>query len=309
VGDLAAAVDGVTNVEAAAWSCWPAPAKLNLFLHIVGRRDDGYHLLQTAFQLLDWGDEVRLRVRSDGVIARVDPLPGIEESSDLGVRAANALRAATGCALGADIAIEKRIPIGGGLGGGSSDAASVLVGLNALWGTRLDDDALAAIGLSLGADVPLFVRGRSAWAEGVGERLTPIALPERWFVIADPGAAVPTRDLFQVPELTRNSPPLTIPLFVSGAATGNAFEPVVRQRFPEVDAAFAWLGRHGEARLTGSGGAVFATFASHADGSAALGDRPAGMRAWVVRGVDESPLRRRLEAWRQTDTAPDRRRV
>jgi 4-diphosphocytidyl-2-C-methyl-D-erythritol kinase len=298
VGDPAVDFDDVANVASAAWSCWPAPAKLNLFLHIVGRRDDGYHRLQTAFQLLDWGDAVRLRVRTDGVIARIDPLPGVADDADLGVRAANALRAATGCALGADIAIDKRIPIGGGLGGGSSDAASVLVALNALWRTGLDDDELATIGLTLGADVPLFVRGRSAWAEGVGERLTPIALPERWFVVVDPGVAVPTRELFQVPELTRNSPPLTIPLFVSGAATGNAFESVVRRRFPEVDAAFAWLGRHGEARLSGSGGAVFAPFASHADGSAALGDRPAGMRAWVVRGVDASPLHRRLEAWR-----------
>ena len=307
MGDLGAALDSTPSIaDASTWSSWPAPAKLNLFLHIVGRREDGYHLLQTAFQLLDWGDAVRVRVRADGVIARLDPLPGVADDADLGMRAANALRAATGCTLGADIAIEKRIPIGGGLGGGSSDAASVLVALNALWRTRLDEDALAKIGVTLGADVPLFVRGRSAWAEGVGERLTPIALPERWFVIADPGVTVPTRDLFQVPELTRNSPPLTIPLFVSGAATGNAFEPAVRQRFPEVDAAFAWLGRHGEARLTGSGGAVFAAFASHADGSAALDDRPAGMRAWVVRGVGESPLRQRLEAWRSAAASQHR---
>ena len=276
-----------------AWTRWPAPAKLNLFLHIVGRREDGYHLLQTAFQLLDWGDEVRLRVRDDGKICRIDPLPGVPDDVDLGVRAARTLKRATGCPLGADIAIEKRVPIGGGLGGGSSDAATVLVALNALWRTDLDADALAEIAVGLGADVPVFVRGTSAWAEGIGEQLTPIELPDRWFVIVDPGVPVPTRELFQVPELTRNSPQLTIPLFVSGVPTGNAFEPVVRGRFPAVAAALDWLGRHGEARLSGSGGAVFAAVASRDAGEAILAAMPAGFRGWVVRGVNESPLRQR----------------
>jgi len=276
-----------------AWTRWPAPAKLNLFLHVVGRREDGYHLLQTAFQLLDWGDEVRLRVRDDGRICRIDPLPGVPDDVDLGVRAAHALKRATGCRLGADIAIEKRVPIGGGLGGGSSDAATVLVALNALWRTELDADALAEIAVGLGADVPVFVRGTSAWAEGIGEQLTPIELPDRWFVIVDPGVPVPTRELFQVPELTRNSPQLTIPLFVSGVPTGNAFEPVVRGRFPAVAAALDWLGRHGEARLSGSGGAVFAAVASRDAGEAILAAMPAGFRGWVVRGVNESPLRQR----------------
>ena len=276
-----------------AWTRWPAPAKLNIFLHIVGRREDGYHLLQTAFQLLDWGDEVRLRVCDDGKICRIDPLPGVPDDVDLGVRAAHALKRATGCRLGADIAIEKRVPIGGGLGGGSSDAATVLVALNALWRTDLDADALAEIAVGLGADVPVFVRGTSAWAEGIGEQLTPIELPDRWFVIVDPGVPVPTRELFQVPELTRNSPQLTIPLFVSGVPTGNAFEPVVRGRFPAVAAALDWLGRHGEARLSGSGGAVFAAVASRDAGEAILAAMPAGFRGWVVRGINESPLRQR----------------
>jgi 4-diphosphocytidyl-2-C-methyl-D-erythritol kinase len=280
------------------WTAWPAPAKLNLFLHLVGRRDDGYHLLQTVFQLLDWGDEVRLRVRDDGAIRRIDPLPGVSDDADLGVRSAKALKDATGCAWGADIAIEKRIPIGGGLGGGSSDAATVLVALNALWETRVDEDALAAIGATLGADVPVFVRGRSAWAEGIGEVLTPVALPERWYLVVDPGVSVPTRELFQVPELTRNSPRLTIPLFVSGVPTGNAFEPAVRGRFPAVAAALDWLCRFGEARLSGSGGCVFAAFPSREAGAAALAEIPDGMRAWLARGVDESALRQRLEAWR-----------
>ncbi len=277
-----------------AWTRWPAPAKLNLFLHIVGRRADGYHLLQTAFQLLDWGDEVRLRVRADGEIRRIDPLPGVPDDLDLGVRAAQALKRATGCRLGADIAIDKRVPIGGGLGGGSSDAATVLVALNTIWDTDLDEDALADIAVGLGADVPVFVRGTSAWAEGIGERLTPLELPERWFVVVDPGVSVPTRELFQVPELTRNSPQLTIPLFVSGVPTGNAFEPVVRGRFPAVAAALDWLGQHGEARLSGSGGAVFAAVPSRDAGDAVLSDLPAGFRGWVVRGVNESPLRRLL---------------
>jgi 4-diphosphocytidyl-2-C-methyl-D-erythritol kinase len=281
------------------WSSWPAPAKINLFLHIVGRRADGYHLLQTAFQLLDWGDEVRLRVRDDGAIRRIDPLPGVAPEADLAVRAALALREVSGGRLGADIRIEKRIPIGGGLGGGSSDAATVLVALNAIWGAGLSEDALAAIGLTLGADVPVFVRGRSAWAEGIGEQLTALDLPERWFVVVDPGARVPTRDLFQVPDLTRNSPPLTIPLFACGAATGNAFEPVVRARFPAVSAALEWLGGFGEARLSGSGGCIFAPVASREAGLAVQAECPPEMRAVVVRGAVESPLRRRLAEWRE----------
>jgi 4-diphosphocytidyl-2-C-methyl-D-erythritol kinase len=282
--------------EAVDWTAWPAPAKLNLFLHVVGRRDDGYHLLETAFQLLDWGDEVRLRVRGDGELRRVDPLLDIDAAADLGVRAARALQSATGCKLGADIAIDKRIPIGGGLGGGSSDAATVLVALNALWRTGLDEDALAALGAGLGADVPVFVRGRSAWAEGIGERLTPLTLRDRWYVVADPGVAVPTGAMFQVPELTRNSPRLTIPLFVSGVPAGNAFEPIVRARFPAVAAALDWLGRHGEARLSGSGGCVFAAFDSREAAAAVAAGAPHGMRAHVVRGVAESPLRDRLRA-------------
>ena len=286
--------DGPVETE---WTGWPAPAKLNLFLHIVGRRADGYHLLQSVFQLLDWGDTVRLRIREDGKIRRIDPLPGVDAEDDLGVRAARALKKESASQLGADIAIDKRVPIGGGLGGGSSDAATVLVALNAIWGTGLDDDALAEIAMGLGADVPVFVRGRSAWAEGIGERLTPMALPDRWYVVADPGVSVPTRELFQVPELTRNSPPLTIPLFVSGAVTGNAFEPVVRMRFPPVAAALEWLGRHGEARLSGSGGCVFVEVASREAGEAVLAESP-GLRAWIVRGVAESPLHRRLADWR-----------
>lgn len=282
------------TAESAGWSEWPAPAKLNLFLHIVGRREDGYHLLQTVFQLLDWGDTVRLRVREDGRIRRIDPLPGVSDDEDLGVRAARVLQAASGCRLGADIAIDKQIPLGGGLGGGSSDAATVLVALNALWGAGLDENRLAALGLGLGADVPVFVRGRSAWAEGVGERLTPIDLPPRWYVVVDPAVRVPTADLFKALELTRDAPHLTIPLFVSGAATENVFEPIVRGRFPAVARALEWLSRHGQARLSGSGGCVYAAVQSREVGAAVVRECPAGMRAIVARGVTESPLRQRL---------------
>jgi len=279
------------------WTAWPAPAKLNLFLHIVGRRADGYHLLQTVFQLLDWGDDVRLRVREDGDILRLDPLAGVEAEADLAVRAARALREASGTRLGADIAIEKRIPLGGGLGGGSSDAATTLVALNAMWDTGLDEHALARLAAGLGADVPVFVHGRSAWAEGIGDQLTPLRLPDRWFVVIDPAASVPTRDLFQAAELTRNSQPLTIPLFASGVPTCNVFEPVVRERFPTVAAALDWLARCGESRLSGSGGCIFAPVASREAGLAVLADCPAGMRGVVARGVAESPLRERLAAW------------
>lgn len=280
------------------WSRWPAPAKLNLFLHIVGRRDDGYHLLETVFQILDWGDEVCLRVRGDGEIVRVDPLPGVAAEADLAVRAARALQQASGCRLGAEIAIDKRIPLGGGLGGGSSDAATTLVALNLLWETGLDEDALAALALGLGADVPVFVRGRNAWAEGIGERLTAIDLPERWYLVVDPGVTVPTKTLFQAPELTRNSPRLTIPRFVSGVPTENVFEPVVRERFPAVSAALDWLGRHGAARLSGSGACVFLPVASREAGIALLAECPPAMRGVVVRSAPESPLRARMAARR-----------
>jgi 4-diphosphocytidyl-2-C-methyl-D-erythritol kinase len=280
--------------EGAGWSSWPAPAKLNLFLHIVGRRADGYHLLQTAFQLLDWGDTVRLRLRDDGEIRRVDPLPGVDAERDLAVRAARLLQSASGSRHGVDIAIDKRIPLGGGLGGGSSDAATTLVALNGLWGTGLDESALAALGLDLGADVPVFVRGHSAWAEGIGEDLVALDLPPRWYVVVDPGASVPTADLFRSPELTRDAPRLTIPLFLSGATTANVFEPIVRGRFPAVARALDWLATHGAARLSGSGGCVFVAMDTREAGEAVVRECPGGMRAILARGVAVSPLYDRM---------------
>lgn len=276
------------------WSEWPAPAKLNLFLHIVGRRTDGYHLLQTAFQLLDWGDTVRLRPRTDGAIVRVAGLTDVAPENDLAVRAAHALRAATGVATGADIAVDKRIPVGGGLGGGSSDAATVLVALNAIWGTGLDLDALAEVGLALGADVPVFVRGHSAWAEGVGEKLTPIELPPRHFVMLDPHVHVPTADLFRAHDLMRDAAPLTISRYMSGVETSNVFAPVVRARFPQVAAASDWLGGYGEARLSGSGGCVFAALDA-ATAERVVRECPPQFTAYRANAVNRSPLLGALE--------------
>ena len=278
-----------------AWSQWPAPAKLNLFLQSVGRRADGYHLLQTVFQLLDWGDRVRLHLRDDGVIARASALPGISDDKDLTLRAAHALRERAGISAGVDVAVEKRVPMGAGLGGGSSDAATVLVALNRLWGAGLSEDALAQIGLSLGADVPLFVRGHSAWAEGVGEILTPVQLPPRFYVILDPRVHVSTAAIFQAPELTRNSPRMTISDFLTGTCTANAFAPLTRARYPQVAAAMDWLGQYGEARLSGSGGCVFVAMDSAQAAEAVVRDCPPEFAAYRALGVNRSPLHEALD--------------
>ncbi len=281
-----------------AWSQWPAPAKLNLFLHIVGRRDDGYHLLQTVFQLLDWGDTLRLRVRDDGVIARVGELPGVAAEDDLCVRAARALANYAEAEFGVDIALDKRVPLGGGLGGGSSDAATVLVALNELWETGLTLDQLAGIGLTLGADVPVFVRGHSAWAEGVGERLTALELPAHEFVIVYPHVGVATGPLFQAAELTRNCAPATISGYLSGIEAVNVFTPLVRARHPEVGAALDWLGRYGEARLSGTGSCVFAAVESRKAAEAIVAACPPEFAAFRASGLNRSPLLDALDAYR-----------
>ncbi|OOG59970.1 4-(cytidine 5'-diphospho)-2-C-methyl-D-erythritol kinase [Rhodanobacter sp. C03] len=272
------------------WTVWPAPAKLNLFLRITGRRPDGYHELQTVFRLLDWGDEIRLRVRDDGEIRRVREVPGVPEASDLVVRAARLLQAHAGVALGVEIEVDKRIPMGGGLGGGSSDAATVLVALNLLWQLDLDEDLLAELGRQLGADVPVFVRGRSAWAEGIGEQLTPMRLPRRHYVVLDPHESVPTAALFQAAELTRNAPRATISSFASGETTENAFAPVARARHPRVAAALDWLGRFGMARLSGSGGCVFLEAKSFDRVVAIAAQCPSAFTAWMAAGVEVSSL-------------------
>lgn len=289
-----------STFDASGWSAWPAPAKLNLFLHITGRRTDGYHLLQSVFRLLDWGDTVRLRVRADGEISRQgDSVPGVAAADDLTVRAAQLLKKVINGTQGADIAIEKRIPAGGGFGGGSSDAATVLVALDLLWGAGLSVDELAVLGLQLGADVPVFVRGANAWAEGVGERLTPVELPPAWYVLADPGVHSPTAVLFQAPELTRDAAPVTIRDFVSGMPLGNVFEPVLRAREPAVESLFAVLAQIGRPRLTGSGSGCFVEFADRESADRALQALPPGLKAWVAGGASRSSLLDAVDTWQR----------
>ena len=285
-----------------ATSVWPAPAKLNLFLHIVGRRADGYHLLQTVFQLVDLQDDIAITPRTDGVVERLGGLAHVPPEQDLVVRAALALRAFVGRPeLGATLAVTKRIPEGAGMGGGSSDAATTLVALNHLWGLGLRVETLAELGLALGADVPVFVHGHTAWGEGVGENLTPLALPERWFAVIHPGIAVPTGPLFQAPDLTRDSPVLTIRGSVaalqaspgeessSGSVFGPGFrndcEAVATRLHPPVRAALGWLQRTGPARLTGTGACVFAPHATQAAAEASLAGLPAAWRGFVVHSL------------------------
>ncbi len=281
-------------------SPWPAPAKLNLFLHVTGRRPDGYHEIQTAFQLIDLVDDLHFVARADGEIRRLAGPVEVPAAQDLCLRAARSLQAAGGCARGADIRLEKRIPVQGGLGGGSSDAATTLVALNEIWGLRLPVDALAEIGLGLGADVPLFVRGQSAWGEGVGERLTPLDLPPRCFAIVFPGIGIRTAEVFQAPELTRKTPETTIRGFLK-AGGRNDCEPVVTGRSPEVRRALAWLAERGTAQMSGTGSCVFAAFADHESAQAALVGLPPEWRGFVARGLDRSPLQERLAAERSRE--------
>ncbi|HMB42530.1 MAG TPA: 4-(cytidine 5'-diphospho)-2-C-methyl-D-erythritol kinase [Luteimonas sp.] len=284
--------------EADGWSEWPAPAKLNLFLRITGRRPDGYHALQTVFRLLEWGDRIALRPRTDGLIRRVgESAAGVAESDDLSVKAAKMLQQEAKSRQGADIRVRKSIPTGAGFGGGSSDAATVLVALNLLWGVGLELDALARLGLTLGADVPVFVVGRNAWAEGIGERLTPTSLPPAWYVLVDPGVHVSTAGLFQVPELTRDAAPATMSDFVSGAARDNVFEAVVRRREPAVEAVFQALARIGSPRLTGSGSACFVEFGDRASAQDGLAALPPELHAWMAPGAARSPLHAAVESW------------
>lgn len=281
-------------MNAANSRAWPAPAKLNLFIHVTGRRPDGYHTLQTVYQFLDYADTLGFTLRADGLITRSKGPAGLPAAEDLAVRAARLLQQATAYREGVDIRVRKRIPAGAGLGGGSSDAATVLVALNRLWELNLPPEELAALGLQLGADVPVFVNGQAAWAEGVGEQLQPIAeLPEPWYLVVQPPAAVSTREIYQAPELTRNSAPITISGFLAGEGR-NDFLPVVSARHPEVAAALDWLGRFGAARLTGTGCSVFAAFAAEPTAYAVLAKLPKGWRGFVARGLNESPLLGRL---------------
>lgn len=281
---------------------WPAPAKVNLFLHITGRRDDGYHDLQTLFQFLNFGDYLKFSIRDDGRVNRVTLIHGVEPQRDITVRAAQALQRHTGCKLGVDIDIEKHIPMGGGLGGGSSDAATTLVALNQLWNLGLSQTQLIDLGRSLGADVPIFVHGQSAWAEGIGEKLRTVDLPEYWYVVIYPGITVSTAELFADPELTRDARPIKIRDYFEGGAS-NVFEPIVRRRYPTVDAALKWLSEHEiksvhPAMMTGTGSCVFAAYAdeSSARRIADLAEQLSEQRPtqdWQIicaKACNESPL-------------------
>ena len=276
---------------------YPAPAKLNLFLHVVGRRPDGYHLLQTVFTLIDRSDRIRLRVRDDGQVRRVSLLPGVPAEQDLAVRAARLLQEASGTDLGADIEVEKHIPMGGGLGGGSSDAATVLLALDRLWGTGFGPEALAELAPTLGADVPFFLFGGPAWAEGIGEVLRPLELPPRWYVVLTPPVTVPTATIFQAPELTRNTEPLKMEDFsaqsgvLSGTVFGNDLESVVTARFPAVAQHLEWLRARGTARMSGSGACVFAEYASPEEAQRTLQALPASMKGFVAQGLRQHPMR------------------
>jgi len=264
-----------------------SPAKLNLFLHITGRRPDGYHELQTIFQIIDYADTLIIERRSDGALTLHCDLDELNTDDNLVLRAARSLQDATGCTQGASIRLQKRIPMGAGLGGGSSNAASTLLALNRLWDTRLDTAQLSSLGLRLGADVPLFVRGESAWAEGVGERLSSVSLPARFFVVICPDCHVSTRDIFSNEQLTRHTSAIKMAAFLAGH-TRNDCENLVRSLYPPVNEALEWLGQHGAARMTGTGASIFAGFDSEEEAARVLALRPSHWKGFTARGLQRS---------------------
>lgn len=271
-------------------SAWPAPAKLNLFLHVVGRRADGYHLLQTVFRFIARADTLRFEPRHDGQIVLATPIPGVPADSDLTVRAARLLQQATGCQQGATIHLDKQLPMGGGLGGGSSDAATVLLALNHLWQTGLGRPELEKLGLSLGADVPVFVHGRNTFAEGVGEAFTDVDLPPETYLVLNPAVHVPTAAIFGAPELKRDTPPVRPADWCPGQGH-NDLEAVACDKFPAVAEHLAWLKQHApHAMMTGSGACVFAGFPERGEAEALLARLPADMKGWIADGLSEHPL-------------------
>ena len=267
----------------------PAPAKLNLFLHITGVREDGYHNLQTVFQLLDISDQVTLQRREDGVINRTNGLDGLAAEDDLIVKAAKALKEYTKTSWGADLGVEKHLPVGGGIGGGSSDAATTLVGLNKLWECNLLSGELQAIARSLGADVPVFVNGKNAWAEGIGDLLTEIDLPSKWYLLIHPRVHISTAKLFSSDLLTRDKAILKIRDFPD-TDTSNVFEEVARKQHPEVDTALRWLGKFSKSKMTGTGSCIFASFDSEEDANKVLSQVPEQWKGLVTRSIDRSPM-------------------
>ena len=278
---------------------WPSPAKLNLFLYITGQRADGYHTLQTLFQFVDYGDTISIEPRQDGQICLLTPVDGVAHDDNLIVRAARLLMNTASSSgrlpagSGADIRIDKRLPMGGGLGGGSSNAATVLVALNHLWGSGLTTDELAALGLTLGADVPVFVRGHAAFAEGVGEILTPVDPPEKWYLIVHPGVSIPTPVIFKDPDLKRNTPARSIKTLLN-CEFSNDCEDIARKRFREVDAVLSWLLEYAPSRLTGTGACVFAEFDTESEARQVLEQAPEWLNGFVAKGVNLSPLHRAM---------------
>ncbi|WP_205743976.1 4-(cytidine 5'-diphospho)-2-C-methyl-D-erythritol kinase [Grimontia sedimenti] len=270
-------------------SVWPAPAKLNLFLYITGQRDNGYHDLQTLFQFLDYGDTLSITPNDSGEVTLSPEIEGVPVEENLIYRAAMAIKEKTGCTLGAHIHVEKVLPMGGGLGGGSSNAATTLVALNHLWETRLSVDELTGMGLALGADVPVFVRGTTAFAEGVGELLQPAEAEEKWYLVAKPEVSIATAKIFGHPSLTRNTPKRTLNALLA-ANYENDCEKIVRELFPEVDKAISWLLEYAPSRLTGTGACVFAEFENEEDARATLNKLPDWLTGFVARGVNTSPL-------------------
>jgi 4-diphosphocytidyl-2-C-methyl-D-erythritol kinase len=268
---------------------FPAPGKLNLMLRVLGRRPDGYHLLQTVIRFIDYGDTLTIRTRQDGAIERTNDVPRVPAAEDLTLRAARLLKRVTGTTLGAEITLDKRLPLGGGLGGGSSDAATALLALNHLWRTGLTRERLLALALELGADVPVFVFGENAFVEGIGERLTPLVLPDAWYLVLRPPVVVPTARIFEDKQLIRDSKPITMRAF-SAEHAGNDLEPAVCRLFPEVARHLEWLRRAAPAWVTGSGGCVFAAFPDEDAARAVWREAPAGMQGFVARGLARHPL-------------------
>lgn len=274
---------------------WLAPAKINLFLHITSRRPDGLHELQTAFQFIDLCDELQFTIRQDAEISRSTLVTGVSPEEDLCIKAATCLQHKAGVSQGVDLALNKIIPMDSGLGGASSDAATTLLVLNKLWDIRASEDELAELGKSLGADVPVFIRGQAAWAEGIGEQLTPLDMEECWYLIADSGIHVSTREMFAYSQLTRNSPKLTIcPPKLGGF--GNVFEPIVRAQHPKIDSIFDWLQDHSRPFLTGTGGCVVAAFADEDSAYEVQSQSIEGITTHLVQGRNRSPLVTQLQA-------------
>jgi 4-diphosphocytidyl-2-C-methyl-D-erythritol kinase len=272
---------------------WPSPAKLNLFLYITGRRENGYHDLQTLFQFLEYGDDISICANHSGEITLSTPLLGVALTDNLIWKAATALKKETNCRYGAEISINKILPMGGGIGGGSSNAATVLVALNYLWQTNLSDNELAKIGLTLGADVPVFIHGQAAYAEGVGEQLSPVDVEEKWFLVVRPDVAISTAEIFAHPDLTRNSKKQSLETLLS-TPFRNDCEKIVRLIYPEVDKQLSWLLQYAPSRLTGTGSCIFAEFSHEKEAKAVYTQLPDNLSAFISRGLNRSPLKERL---------------